>query len=372
MKVLTIGSDANLFKADSPVAGRIKKYGALAEELHIIVFTKQGYQNTRLADNVYIYPTTSASKIFFIFDGWRLAKRIVREKKIDLVSTQDPFESAFLGIKLKKKFGIKLQIQIHGNFFQSDYWRSRPLFKIRKHLAKYCLPKADGVRVVSRQIQESLSQFKIPREKIYLLPIHEDYSKYLNNRPSFDLHRRYPGKFIILWVGRLSREKNLDLLIDSFKIVNRKFNQTVLLLAGEGPEKEKLKNQAKRLKLESAVVFYPWQDDLVSFYKTSDLFVLCSKTEGYNRSVVEAMASGLPVIMTNVGPAGELVKNMVNGWVLEKPGVLEITSALVTLIQNEDLRKKIAEQAAADVQKLPNEKEYLALYLKGWQLAQQG
>jgi len=118
--------------------------------------------------------------------------------------------------------------------------------------------------------------------------------------------------------SRLTREKNIGLAIEVFAgIMNQEsgIKNPLLLIVGDGPERENLELRIKnyavpagRQELRSNAVIEPWTDDLASYYKTADLFLLTSNYEGYGRTVIEAQAAGLPILMTDVGVAiGEVV-----------------------------------------------------------------
>ena len=96
----------------------------------------------------------------------------------------------------------------------------------------------------------------------------------------------------------------------------------------------------------------PWRDDLASFYKSFDVFLLPSNYEGWGRAVIEAMAAGLPVVMTDVGLAGEVVKNNENGIVVPVGDRVRFVSAVIALARNPALRRRIAEEAAHTVHNL--------------------
>ncbi|MDP2676458.1 MAG: glycosyltransferase [bacterium] len=171
MKILTIGSDRKLFEEGSDVQNRIIEYGTLFDELHIIVFTtryqKHGvrFKNTKVGDNVWIYPTYSRNKFFYIVDAVHIGKRIFRTMHFrqghDCISTQDPFEAGLAGWFLKRASHISLQLQIHTDFFSPYFGRESVLNRIRVRIATFLIPRADGIRVVSKRIKESLES-RIP------------------------------------------------------------------------------------------------------------------------------------------------------------------------------------------------------------------
>ena len=358
MNILSIGTDTKLFDPTSQASKRIIKYGELVNHLHLVVYSLKGFAIIKLSDHVTIYPTNSSSKFLYPLNACSVSKKVIKENKIDLISAQDPFETALIGTKLSKKFKLKLQIQIHGNFFGTEYWKKKDiLFKLRIFFAPYFFKRADNIRVVSIQIKESLNKFNLDQDKIDVLPIFFNYKALTNQEITENIREKYQGKKILLTISRLTPEKNLDRVIKVFSRLNNELNDTLLFIVGEGSEKAKLQALSHELGMESKVIFFGWREDIHNFLKIADLFILFSETEGYNRSVVEAMSCLCPVIMTNVGPAGDLVINNENGLIIDLDDN-KLLEAIKFLLSNHELREQLIKKGLDSVNSLPSEEEY--------------
>ena len=370
MKVLTIGSDINLFKKNSDVAKRAVKYGWQTDKYIIINFAKKGFSKLELSNQVTVYPTNSAGKLFYLLDAFKLAKKIVAREGIEVVSVQNPFEAAVVGWWLKKKFNIGLNIQVHGDFFGSDYWQTVNLKNaFRFRLAKRLLRRADSIRAVSKRIGLSLKRFGIPADKIIIAPIYVDWQDFQNRDSEMDLQFEFTNKFVILSVCRLAAEKNLDLLIEAFGDLSGQYRELVLVIVGAGPEEKKLKAIAARLGLTDKVFFMGWQDEPSGYYKSADLMVITSASEGYNRTVIEAMACGCPIVMSDVGLAGEILIHEQNGLVYEVGDKASLVKSIERMLTDVNLREKFIANGFLAVQKLPSEAELLKRIQDGWQKA---
>ena len=122
--------------------------------------------------------------------------------------------------------------------------------------------------------------------------------------PKRGLNQEFPKfKFIILMASRLAKEKRIDIALKAFKNVLIKFPHSGLVIAGSGEQKRALENMVIKLRLENNVVFVGWQKDLVPLYKSADLFLVTSEYEGYGMTLMEAGASGCPIVTTSVGIA---------------------------------------------------------------------
>src|SRR5918996_2488918 len=116
----------------------------------------------------------------------------------------------------------------------------------------------------------------------------------------------YPGEIKVLYAGRLTTEKGVDLLAEAFLAARERDDRLHLLLAGGGPEEDAL-----RRRLGSRATFLGWLDgdDLARAYASADMFLFCSRTDTYGQVVVEAGASGLPVVAVAAGGPAALIEN---------------------------------------------------------------
>jgi glycosyltransferase involved in cell wall biosynthesis len=365
MKIISIGSDRNLFKEDSDVRRRIIEYGSLVDELHIIVFAKQQSQISNLKSqnfgNVFLYPTNSRSRWFYIFDAYKIGRKLASQDAQWLITAQDPFECGLAGWLVKRKFKILLHLQIHTDFLSPLFGKESFLNKIRVLLAKFLIPRADCIRVVSERIKSSLNyKFKILNSKIAVLPIYVDIKKIKEVPVKTDLHKKYPQfDFIILMASRLTREKNIGLAIKAMAEIVKKYPKTGLIIVGDGLEKE-------NLKLSDNVILEHWSDDIVSYYKSADLFLLTSNYEGYGMAVVEAMAAECPIIMTDVGLAGEVLIDKKDGIVVPVGDKGKLTEAISNLIENKALRNRLIENSKKTLDFWPDRSRYLQTYRESW------
>ncbi len=308
LKVLMISSDRNIFTPGSAVATRMEEYGSLVEELHIVILSNKehGLKEKKLGENVWLYPTDSSSKYKRSMDAARIGKKVVLKNKfvrgLSLVTAQDPFECGWAGFKVKNKWRIPLEIQLHTDPFSPYFSGFQNV--VRKILSKRILKRADSVRAVNESLKTKLSL--LTKASISVLPIYIDRSRFEGRDVSFDVHARYPWHFILLCVARLEPEKNVSLALEILALVRKSYPDTGLLIAGSGSEEAKIKALANKLELEGAVEFVGWQEDLYSFYKTSNVFIQTSLFEGYGLALVEAGLLELPVVTTPVGLALEL------------------------------------------------------------------
>lgn len=305
--LLMISTDRNLFSDNSQVLIRQTKLLEEYNKVHIIVFSDNKYEYTSYQDKVFVYPTRSLFRLFYLIDALFVAKKIIKTNSISEITCQDPFETGLVGLLLKKIYKIKLELQLHTDM-GSPYFYSRSfLNKIRYFMGRLTLPRADKIRVVSKRLADYVGRLTA-EEKIYIKPIEVDKEKIASQPVTLDLHKKYPQfKKIVLMVSRLESEKNIPLAINA---VNELKDLGVgLVVVGDGSQKSKLELLSQKLK--APVVFEGWVNDPVSYYKTADLYLNTSWYEGYGMSLVEARTAGLPVVSTGVGVASEIGAHLV-------------------------------------------------------------
>lgn len=303
-----ISLDHHILDPFSSVANRMRQYGKY-HNLDIIVPTKRG-EEIILSDTVHVYGSGGAKWQQF-FRLLKIGKRLQKDSQYEMITAQDPFLVGLVGLFLKKKPTI-LEIQIHGDFFGSRYYRQSGLKNL---LYYYCarwlvVPRADKIRVVGERVRESMSALGVPSEKIVVQPIVVPTAAIQSYVPREDIHEHYPGfKKIFLFLGRFDRIKNIPWLLDVFSdYLFQTERSDLLLIAGDGSERQFLERYAHRLGIEVNVRFLDWIDHPLDYLKTVDAILIPSLSEGYGMVAMEAAAAGTRIIMTDVGVANYELK----------------------------------------------------------------
>jgi glycosyltransferase involved in cell wall biosynthesis len=391
-----ISTDRSIFIPGSDANLRMKEYAALAKTLHIIVFARRkekgiaGLQNTEIASNCIAYPTNSLNRWFFIIDAYFLAKRLFLPSMniksdadteviedvppVSLITTQDPFETGFVGLLVSRKLRRPLHLQVHTDLFALAFGRGSFLNSFRVRIARFLFRRRADIRVVSERIKTSIfNEMKFPFNKtprITVLPVFVNTEQFINTPPSFDLHEQYPGfDFLVLMVARLEKEKNvlhaLRLVED---IAKDKPDLSIgLVIVGSGSQERMLKNYVKRAGFADRIFFAGQQSDMVSYYKTADILLVTSMYEGYGRMYLEAAASGCPVLTPDIGAARDMLFSWNSVICPEKDNACLFRN-LENLASERVLRETFLASARAGVKrmKFQTKEEYLAEYKRMW------
>lgn len=371
LKVLMISSDKKILSPGSGVSLRMKEYAKLVGELHIVLLTKtkDNLKETKLDNNLWVYPTHTSSRWLYPFSGASLGKKIVYEKKFvrgnSLITAQDPFESGWIGLKIKRKWRLPLEVQLHTDPFSSQFYGA--LNSIRKILANKVIKNADHIRVVNESLKTTIMDvYEVEEKKISVLPIYIDKEKILKGKIDFDLHSKFGWHFILLMITRLTPEKNIPFALEILKKVVERFPTTGMVIVGEGPLEESLKNYSYKIGIEKNVTFVGRQNELFSYLHTANAFLQTSKYEGYGMALIEAGLSGLPVITTPVGFANEL-ENGKNAYIGPIDNTEYFKDAIIDLIENNSMRENLKLNMKNTLEsKLISKEEYLKKIQDGW------
>jgi glycosyltransferase involved in cell wall biosynthesis len=153
---------------------------------------------------------------------------------------------------------------------------------------------------------------------------------------------------IVLFVGRLTRIKRPDRLLDAFRLVRSHVPQAELVIAGEGDLFDETKTAAHDLG--DSVRFLGWQADLGAVYPAADVVVLTSDNEGMPVTLIEASMLGIPCVTTDVGSAGEVVLHQRAGFVVDKDPTA-IARAVEEILSNAELAARLSAEARSHAEK---------------------
>jgi glycosyltransferase involved in cell wall biosynthesis len=198
------------------------------------------------------------------------------------------------------------------------------------------LQRADRIVAISQSLRRFLIEVeKAPGDKIEVIPYGLDVESF-----SRDIH---PGAFraeigarenpLVGFIGRLTGQKGVDILLRAFALVERRHPAVKLILAGDGPDRQALMRLTKSLGLQR-VMFLGWRDDAVDILADLDLLVVPSRWEGFGLVALEAMAMGKPVVASNVSALPEIVIPGQTGQLVSPGDAGELAEAILAILSN--------------------------------------
>jgi len=306
---------------------------------------------------VYRFPSIH----FAYYRGMRIAlpysRRAIREiQRLEIIHSHDPFSMGLLALWASRRYGIPHIHTYHTLYAEYRRYLPRPIRPSRRmteRLSRLFCNSCDAIISPSLQMKRELEHYGITRP-IYPLPFGVDEEEF-SREVTWDARRGLglePEEDLLLYVGRLGMEKNLEFLLRAFrrllKLRLRDRPQARLIIVGEGPLRRSLEDYAQGLGLERGreVIFtgYLPRERLIDLYKQATLFVFASKTETQGLVLVEAMMAGLPPVAVGALGVLDIVSSGETGLLVEEDEE-EFARACLRLLEDEAERRRLGEAA---------------------------
>lgn len=320
------------------------------KEIEIVLVTSSvgKYKEEKFADNVKIYFLDIGKKgnlhyqsmkdlLIYSWKSFWFCRKLIQREKFDLIH-------AFFGIPcgyIAMKLGLPYIVSLRGSdvpfYNQRFYWLDRLVFS---RLSKKIWKNAKKVIANSGKLKE-LADTSAPKQQIEIITNGIDIEEFT---PLVNKEITIPIKLIS--TGRLIERKGYKYLIEA--IAGMK--DAELTLIGDGNIKAELEVQAKEQN--SNVIFLGKKNhsEVVNLLQKADIFVLPSLNEGMSNSILEAMATGLPIITSDTGGSNELVIN--NGFIVEKANSDKLKEAIVHYLVNPEIIKLYGEKSRQLAEKM--------------------
>ncbi len=293
-------------------------------------------------------------------DQWHTCKKEMDSFKPDVIHINSEFVIGYFGLNYARHRKVPMVYTFHTLWedYAANYIHFLPPSyskKLAKEFIRFYLKRSDMIICPTERIQNVVKDYKIDREsKILPTGIPNHIAEIKKGQKQLFHNQLYKGfplkkkKRILLYVGRVVKEKNLEFLFPVLDKVKKVYPDTMLVIVGGGPELEPLQKKATELKLSKNICFTGYQnrDDLAYFYKLADVFVFPSVTETQGLVTIEAMMTGLPVVA--IGEMGTVdVMQGNNGGFMVKNDVTEFYEKVIELLSNKELHKQKCEEALA-------------------------
>lgn len=241
------------------------------------------------------------------FVRWRAMHRAVAEAAAgcDLIHIQTPFVAHYAGLAAARRAELPVLATYHTLFeeYLHHYAPLLPATLLRaaaRQLSRRQCNALDGIVVPSTAMRDRLAEYGVVAP-MHVLPTGIPLARFgIGDGEAFRArHGIRPGRPVALYVGRVAHEKNIDFLIRALQVALRSAPDVLLLVTGEGPALPALRAQVESAGLAGSVRFLGYLDrhrELPDCYAAADVFVFASRTETQGLVLLEAMASGLPVI----------------------------------------------------------------------------
>lgn len=248
--------------------------------------------------------------------------------------------------------------ELDGDFARSELvGRNRALraaVELAVHLRNRVLVKADGFISISSAISSEFRRAGVAPRQMAIIPNGVDTTRFRpavgNERERLSRRLGLPTRWLAVYTGKLNRGKGLTLLLEAWLDMVRRAPDVHLLLVGSGSGQymscePELREFVRTHDLDPRVTFTGYVENVEDYLRASDCFVLPSRSEAFGLSLVEAMACGLPSIATRVGGVPDLVRNGVDGLLVEPGNAVELGAALWKLYTDEEKAARLGSAA---------------------------
>jgi glycosyltransferase involved in cell wall biosynthesis len=274
-------------------------------------------------------------------------------QQFDAIHVSTPGPMGLCGWIVSKMLRVPMLATYHTDFpaYAERLARDHRIIHGTAEYMKWFHGQAAAVFTRSNSYRFTLHDLGVPDEKMRTIPAGIDLAKF---NPGARQHTGQPAR--LLYCGRVSVEKNLPMLVEAFRLLNRKRADAMLVVAGDGPYLDEMKRALSGL----PVQFLGLQDDaqLRELYATSDLFVFPSRTDTLGQSVMEAQACGLPAIVSNEGGPRETVEHNVTGLVMSSTDPSDWCDATSELLGNPAGLQRMSAAAIARMSRFSIEKTF--------------
>jgi glycosyltransferase involved in cell wall biosynthesis len=207
---------------------------------------------------------------------------------------------------------------------------------------------ADVLVAVSPEVRDELVELGVaPREKFAVIrlgiPLEERLAEPSADGDFRTLYGIPDGAFVVGWVGRMTGVKDTGAVLEIVRSARAHGVDAVLCMVGDGPDRTRLEQLAHELGIARACYFVGYQEDVAGYFRLFDAFVLPSVNEGTPVSAIEALASGTPVVANRVGGVPDVVRDGLDGFLVDPGDVAGAGAKLAVLAGDDGLRRKMGE-----------------------------
>jgi len=319
----------------------MKGYLQLFDEVHIISpfdFSPQRREEKR----IFIYPVGVRGRRIFPVNI-RLVSRLVDNKNVSLISAFDELEMGAIGSitgKLKKTASV---ISVHTDW-RAKIQPTRKGYYYLRLMERTSFSLSDRILPISEFLKSKVVTYGCQKEKLLVLHNRVDTRLFDRTRRDPDIKKKLNSTGpIVLYVGRLAEDKRVDYVIECAPYVLGEKPNARFILIGDGPLRSRLQKRVNDLGLSANVAFLGVvEHDVLPYYYTAADVVVCP----YSGNVLlEAMASGTPVVGFDIEWHSEVIQDGQTGILVEYGDAVSMAQAILSMLQDRDLRKRLGENA---------------------------
>lgn len=291
----------------------------------------------------------------------RVIKKI-KKWNLDIIHSHTEFSIGTFARLFANEFDIPLVHTYHTMYEDYIHYITKGHFnksskKLVEYLTKfYCDKTCEELIVPTKKTYDLFkSKYKVKRN-VHIVPTGLDIEKFYkrDNKKIEEIKRKYNisnDDFVLLFVGRIGKEKNIGFLIDAQRRIVKKYKNAKLLIVGMGPDEDLFKEEVKRLNLEENIILVGKvpNPEIQFYYHCANVFVTASKSETQGLTVIEALASSLPAFCINDESFNQVIINDLNGYLFNTKR--EYLNSVYKVIDDKEKLKSLSKNALSSSKK---------------------
>ena len=281
--------------------------------------------------------------IFFInYPGsYRKLKKIFKENNIDIAHFHNPMFSFCIGL-IHKSDIPRIMTTHYILDIKSNKLFSKLYSNLMKFITKSIAKRIEKIICVNEDYISRFIEWGVDKNKLVFIPNGIDTKKFSPGESK--IKKKYPNNQLIIYFGRLHYQKNVDILINSFKHIKNKMSESKLIIIGDGTDFNRLKKMSMEFGNDIIMTGYLADDnELIDYIRAADVVVFPSRGENASYTLLEAMGCCIPVISSDVGNARKLLSQN-RGILLEKYSEQELAEKCIYVLQNPSQAKAMAKK----------------------------
>jgi glycosyltransferase involved in cell wall biosynthesis len=312
-------------------------------EVHVVTRRHKGMSSYEVMDGVKVHRaptleifrmeplTATLYALYVVLQTLRLKPSVIHAHGL--------FSPTVAGLFAKRIFGVPVVAKVLRGGVLGDVVRVKNKWLGNRRMANL-RDNVDAFIVISEEIRAELIAEGVPETRCHYIPNGVDIDRFKPVDPEIKRRLRAEKQIAdvptVIYVGRLVAAKRVANLIESWKCVSQTFPEAQLVIVGMGSQEAPLRAEAG-----DRVHFVGKVDDVPTYMQLGDVYVLPSVSEGLSNSLLEAMATGLPIIATAVGEAPRLIRSSEDGWLIPPDDVQALTDSLTSALEDTDRTRGI-------------------------------
>lgn len=276
---------------------------------------------------------------------------MIPQLNLDIIHTHHPFILGEVGARFAKKLNIPLVYTFHTQFEQYAHYiplNQELVKKVARESVTSYTTKCDTVICPSTSILSLLDEYGITAP-VQFIPNAINIESFQNPdpKPVFEKYNINPDDKLLVYVGRIGLEKNLEFMLKAFKEAHNRIPSSKLMIVGEGPELGTFREMANDMGMGDCTIF-PGRveyNDIPAYYRAGYAFIMTSTTEVKPLALLEAMAAGLPVVAVSAAGSKDTLTDDFDG-ILTDHDIEKFTGALIKILEDRKTRDRLSEGAS--------------------------